>query len=44
MSNVCLRSVKGAMKNGTKGHAAPTFQSLAADLSAWTVFCGLAAA
>ena len=44
VSDVCLGSVKGAMTNGIKGHVAPTFQSLAADFSAWTVFCGLAAA
>ena len=44
MSDMCPKSIKGGVNNGTKGHAVPTFQSLAADLSAWTVFCGLAAA
>ena len=34
---------QGRHKNRNKGHAAPTFQTLAADISAWTVFCDLAA-
>ena len=44
VSDMFPKSIKGAVNNGTRGHAVPTFQSLAADFSAWTVFCGLAAA
>ena len=44
LSDMYRESIKGAVKNSIKGHAMPTFQNLAADVSAWTVFCGLAAA
>ena len=44
VSDMCPESIKGVVNNEARGHAVPTFQSLAADFSAWTVFCGLAAA